>query len=129
MAVIEDVVRGSDGLIRAAYIRTKNGRTNRPIARLYPLEVRHTESAMVPEDPQIKDNPEQEVPQEQAGSVVRPSCKGTQQTSRLDGDVKGAPGVVSHCQTLFLDAERVKKKGLATRDYPRRMSRTDVIQT
>ena len=75
LAVIEDVVRGSDGLIRAAYIRTKNGRTNRPIARLYPLEVRHTESAMVPKDPQIKDNPEQEVPQEQAGSVVRPTRK------------------------------------------------------
>ena len=28
LTVIEDVARGSDGLIRVAYIRTKNGRTN-----------------------------------------------------------------------------------------------------
>ena len=28
-----------DGLTRAAKIRTKHGRTNRPIAKLYPLEV------------------------------------------------------------------------------------------
>ena len=74
LAVIKDVVRGSDGLIRAAYIRTKNGRTNRPIARLYPLDVCHTGNLMVPEDPEVKD-PDQEVPQEQPGSVVRPTRK------------------------------------------------------
>ena len=74
MAVIEDVVRGSDGLIRAAYIRTKNGRTNRPLARLYPLEVCRTEGLMVPEDPETKD-PDQEVVQEQPESVVRPTRK------------------------------------------------------
>ncbi|XP_065915698.1 uncharacterized protein [Dysidea avara] len=43
LAVIEDVIKGSDGLIRAAKIHTKGGRTNRPIAKLYPLEVRSTE--------------------------------------------------------------------------------------
>ena len=69
LAVIEDAVRGSDGLIRAAYIRTKNGRTNFPIAQLYLLEVCHTESLMVPEDLEMKD-PDQEIPQEQPGSVV-----------------------------------------------------------
>ena len=74
LAVIEDVVRGSDGLIRAAYIRTKNVRTNRPIARLYPLEVCHTEGLMVPEDPEMKD-PDQEVLQEQPESVVRATRK------------------------------------------------------
>ena len=31
--------KGYDGLIRTAYIRTSTGRTNRPITRLYPLEV------------------------------------------------------------------------------------------
>ena len=73
LAVIEDVVRGSDGMIRAAHIRTKNGRTNRPIARLYPLEVHHTDSAnkMVSEDPQLSDKPE--VPQDKAQPVVRPT--------------------------------------------------------
>ena len=32
---------GSDGIVRAAEIRTAGGRTNRPIARLIPLEVNH----------------------------------------------------------------------------------------
>ena len=32
LAVIEDVIKGSDGLIRAANIHTKAGRTNRLIA-------------------------------------------------------------------------------------------------
>ena len=39
LAVIEEIIRGNDGLVRAANIRTKNGRTNRPITKLYPLEV------------------------------------------------------------------------------------------
>ena len=39
LAVIEGLNKGSDGLVRSANIRTANGKTNRPIARLYPLEV------------------------------------------------------------------------------------------
>ena len=40
LAVVEDVVRGNDGLVRAAKLRTSTGVTiNRPIVRLYPLEV------------------------------------------------------------------------------------------
>ena len=39
LAVIEDVITGHDGLIRAVNIRTSNGRTSRPISRLYPLEI------------------------------------------------------------------------------------------
>ena len=39
LAVIEDVITGHDGLIRAVNIRTSSGRTNRPISRLYPLEI------------------------------------------------------------------------------------------
>ena len=38
LAVIESVNKGADGLIRSANIRTATGRTNRPIARLYPLK-------------------------------------------------------------------------------------------
>lgn len=38
-AVIEELIRGNDGLVRAANIRTATGKTNRPIARLVPLEV------------------------------------------------------------------------------------------
>ena len=39
MAVVEELIIGGNGFIRAANIRTCNGKTNRPIVRLYPLEV------------------------------------------------------------------------------------------
>ena len=39
LAVVEELIVGGDGLVRAANIRTSNGRTNRPIVKLYPLEV------------------------------------------------------------------------------------------
>ena len=39
LAVIERLDKGYDGLIHTAYIRTSTGRANRPITRLYPLEV------------------------------------------------------------------------------------------
>ena len=39
LAVVEDLIRGGDGLVRAVNIRTSTGLTNRPIVRLIPLEV------------------------------------------------------------------------------------------
>jgi len=39
LAVVESLNNGADGMIRSANIRTTSGKTNRPIARLYPLEV------------------------------------------------------------------------------------------
>jgi len=39
LAVVEDLICGGDGLVRATNIRTSTGRTNRPIVRLIPLEV------------------------------------------------------------------------------------------
>ena len=39
MAVIESVVTGNDGEVRSANIRTKSGITNRPVTKLYLLEV------------------------------------------------------------------------------------------
>ena len=39
LAVVEELLRGNDGLVRAANIRTAQGKTNRPIAKLIPLEV------------------------------------------------------------------------------------------
>ena len=39
LALIQQVIKGEDGLIRAVNIRTANGVTNYPITKLYPLEV------------------------------------------------------------------------------------------
>ena len=39
LGVIEGLNRGNDGYIRSVTVRTASGRINRPIARLYPLEV------------------------------------------------------------------------------------------
>jgi hypothetical protein len=39
LEIIEELIRGKYGLVRAANIRTTNGRTNRPITKLYPLEI------------------------------------------------------------------------------------------
>ena len=33
------LIKGNDGMIRAAYIRTSTGKTSRPITKLYPLEI------------------------------------------------------------------------------------------
>ena len=41
LAVVQDLVRGKDGLVRSAVIRTDSGITNRPIVKLYPLEIHH----------------------------------------------------------------------------------------
>ena len=46
LGVIEGLNRGNDGYIRSVTVRTANGRTNRPIARLYPLEVSTDECPM-----------------------------------------------------------------------------------
>ena len=39
LAVIEELIVGNDGITRAARIRTSTGVTNRPIVKLYPLEM------------------------------------------------------------------------------------------
>ena len=39
MAVVENLVKGNDGLVRSVSIRTKNEATNRPVSKLYPLEL------------------------------------------------------------------------------------------
>ena len=39
LAVVEDLIEGKDGLVRAAHIRMDKLKTTRPIVKLYPLEV------------------------------------------------------------------------------------------
>ena len=42
LAIVERIINGKDGLVRAADIKTSTGYTNRPITKLYPLEVTST---------------------------------------------------------------------------------------
>ena len=49
LAVIEELIKDLDGLTRSAKIPTETGRTNRPIVKLYPLEVNSaSETAATP---------------------------------------------------------------------------------
>ena len=57
MAVIESVNKGADGMIRSANVRTSTGRTNRPIARLYPLELTEDTVTRTPTDDQLEESP------------------------------------------------------------------------
>ena len=50
LAVIKDLIMGGDNLVRTAVIRTSTGETNRPITKLYPLEVRADMSSTDPPD-------------------------------------------------------------------------------
>ena len=62
LAIIEELITGNDGLTRAAILQTASGRMNRPITRLYPLEVTAgTRSAdLVAEDEEGKTTDEME---------------------------------------------------------------------
>ena len=39
LAIVKDLIKGNDGLVRAAHVRTEKCRTTQPIIKLYPLEV------------------------------------------------------------------------------------------
>ena len=56
LAIIEELIKGLDGFTRAAKIRTKSGKTNRPIAKLYPLEVNSTSGTATTTDNVIPDD-------------------------------------------------------------------------
>ena len=43
LAIIEEINKGEDGLIRSANVKTSTGKTNWPITKLYPLEVKAAE--------------------------------------------------------------------------------------
>ena len=47
MAVVKNLVKGNDGLVRSVNIWTKNGVTNRPVSKLYPLELSEDVSTVI----------------------------------------------------------------------------------
>ena len=80
--MIEDVVRGSDGLIRAANIRTKSGRTNHLIAQLYPLEVCSTETLkLTPTIPQPSNSPPEKIDSVRCSTDQEFSLEGLSETA------------------------------------------------
>ena len=60
LAVIEELIIGNDGLVRAAIIRTSTGHTNRPIVKLYPLEVTSAETTVISHSQRVDRNTEEE---------------------------------------------------------------------
>ena len=40
LAVVQELIRGKDGLIRTAVVKTDTSVTNCPIVKLYPLELK-----------------------------------------------------------------------------------------
>lgn len=48
LAVVDELIRGNDERVRSAKVRTANGVTNRPIVKLYPLEVKSDVPSDVP---------------------------------------------------------------------------------
>jgi len=57
MAVIQRLIKGNDGYVRAAEIRTNAGKTNRPISKLYPLEISANEEDTSAESKTDNDGP------------------------------------------------------------------------
>lgn len=75
MVVIEDLIVGGDGLVRAATIRKSSGTTNRPITKLYPLELNEADEVVVqisdPVDSEGENNRPQRASAKKATNQVR----------------------------------------------------------
>jgi len=56
LAVVEGLVKGNDGIVCSATIHTQNGITNRPVLKLYSLEVAASDSISIRSQVTGKDN-------------------------------------------------------------------------
>ena len=82
LAVVEDTISGKDGLIRAATIRTSKGKTNRPITKLYPLEITAADSSLGQLKSKYTDNDTQKSTAEQEMDTSVPkSCRPVRQSA------------------------------------------------
>ena len=50
LGIIEQLNKGADGFVRSVQLRTSTGTTNRPIAKLYPLEITASETPSLNSD-------------------------------------------------------------------------------
>lgn len=70
--IIKDLVLGNDGYVTSVTVRTANRTTNRPIARLYPLEVSVDEcpsNLNIKESAQPEPTSNTEIPQQMPGGL------------------------------------------------------------
>lgn len=68
MAIVDELIRSEDGQVRAAFVRTKNGRASRPLQKLFPIEVR----AAVPSASESEAAPPAGEPAKPASQDVEP---------------------------------------------------------
>ena len=61
LGVVEGLIKGGDNAVRAVHLRTSEGRTSRPVTKLYPLEV----AAEVTADPKTREQILDPEPQQQ----------------------------------------------------------------
>ena len=57
LAIVKELQRGRDNLVRAAYIQTTTGVTSRPITKLYPLEINVKPTCDNRSEPQTESQP------------------------------------------------------------------------
>ena len=92
LAVIESVNKGADGLVRSANIRTATGRTNRPIACLYPLEVTATEMTVKPSTVKMPQSKDSDQPVPPSNRPVREAARrGQEQMKEWISYLRGPP--------------------------------------
>ena len=95
-AVVRDLQRGNDNVVRSATIRTVNGVTSRPIVKLYPLEI-NVETEQPAE--QTQENVDKSPNDVNHGSHVRPqrsaAVKARTQVSQWAHILGGAEDVVN----------------------------------
>jgi len=89
LGVIEHLNKGSDGLVRSVQLRTSTGTTNRPIAKLYPLEVTSSETPSRNDDANEESNDQE--PDIQPMRPIRQAAVRGREKTRMWANTLRAP--------------------------------------
>ena len=85
LAVVEDLIEGNDGLVRAARIRMSNYKMTQPIVKLYPLEISSSdvEEFQIPQSRSDRDETPQEVTAERSSNGRKSRRAATKALERI----------------------------------------------
>ncbi|XP_065886661.1 uncharacterized protein [Dysidea avara] len=104
LAVTEGLTTGNDGMVHLANIRTKNGVTNRPVTKLYPLKVTSDAGSIQDQMTDVHDNDDQgdkTVSDSGAQVDARPRRKAAEQARQQITEwvecIRGPPEDVGDC--------------------------------